>query len=466
VLIVISDLHLMDGTAGAHHLDPGGVRSVMLDLAAHAREAQATEITLLFLGDVFDLYRTERWFEYPLELRPWGATPSDEALFDVYEGVVSNNLETFAMLQGSLVDQLGFPVEPARMYVPGNHDSVVNEHPQLRRRTRSLLGMPDGDELFPRHVLDPEHGVFARHGQEFDRLNFEGSEALDAGELVIPEEAYRVMPIGDAMACEYASKIAPLVSSLLPPDHPNRARIAERMRDIVDVRPLAGMVRWALWQATQVDKTTEKTVVRAMREAANDMHDLAFTKEWIAKHDRFGWDEADQFQAFLGILRTFGPGNYRRALTIGDKLAALSQADRYARAAVDDFGRLDATPEGKDIYYVLYGHTHGARQIPVQVLGEPPNERYRVYFNTGTWRPTHRMLLGDDGFASWKEITYLLVYRPGELVSGGTVMTYPAVESWTGTVVVGRGRRTTAYQPIPKILQERVGMPSTPPPLS
>jgi hypothetical protein len=29
-------------------------------------------------------------------------------------------------------------------------------------------------------------------------------------------------------------------------------------------------------------------------------------------------------------------------------------------------------------------------------------------------------------------------------------MDYPALEAWTGTVVVGRGRRATVYQPIPK----------------
>src|SRR6266571_2617239 len=98
MLIVISDLHLMDGTAGAHHVTPGIFRSTMVDLAAHAREAQATEITFLILGDLFDLYRTERWFEYPLEQRPWGSNPSHETLFDIFEGVVANNAETFAML--------------------------------------------------------------------------------------------------------------------------------------------------------------------------------------------------------------------------------------------------------------------------------------------------------------------------------------------------------------------------------
>jgi hypothetical protein len=32
-------------------------------------------------------------------------------------------------------------------------------------------------------------------------------------------------------------------------------------------------------------------------------------------------------------------------------------------------------------------------------------------------------------------------------------MGYPALEAWTGTVVVGRGRRATVYQPLPKIIR-------------
>lgn len=149
MLIVVSDFHLMDGTAGAHHVEPGVFRSTMNDLAAHAHEAKANDITLVFLGDVYDLIRTERWFDLPPDERPWGATPSSKALFDIFEGVVDNNAETFALLAGSLVDEFGFPVEPKRVYIPGNHDALVNEHPYLRRRVRETLGMPEGDEPFP-----------------------------------------------------------------------------------------------------------------------------------------------------------------------------------------------------------------------------------------------------------------------------------------------------------------------------
>ena len=454
MIIVVSDFHLMDGSAGAHHVEPGVFRSTMHDLAAHAREAQAEEITLLFLGDVFDLVRTERWFDHPLENRPWGGNMSSEGLYEIFEGVVANNSETFAMLSGSLMSTFGFPVEPTRVYVPGNHDSIVNEHPQLRRRVREVLGMAPGDGLFQRFFFDQEHGLFARHGHEFDVLNFEGSEAYRAGELLIPEEDYHVMPIGDPMACEYAAKIAPLSQHYLREDHPNRARIAERLRDVVDVRPLTGMVRWVNWQVSEMDDDSKACVNRAMNEAAQSVHDLPFTKDWYKKHDRIGWDEADSFQAFLRLLRSFKMLNLDRTLKLADKFAEFQgKTDRYALAAAEDFKRLQSHPGGDDIYYVMYGHTHAARQAPIGVVGDPPNERYRVYFNTGTWRPTHRMLLGGDGFASWKEITYALVYRPGEIVSGGHTADYPALESWTGTVVVGRGRRATAYQAIPKILR-------------
>lgn len=454
MLIVVSDFHLMDGSAGAHHVEPGVFRSTMHDLAAHAREAQAEDITLLFLGDVFDLVRTERWFDYPLDERPWGSTPSHEALYAVFEGVVANNAETFAMLSGSLQQTFGFPVEPTRVYVPGNHDTLVNEHAHLRRRVREVLGMEPGDGIFPRYFFDQEHGLFARHGHEFDPLNFEGSEAYRAGELLVPEEDYHAMPIGDPMACEYAAKIAPLSAHYLREDHPNRARIAERLRDVVDVRPLTGMVRWVNWQVSEMDDDSKACVNRAMNEAAQSVHDLPFTKAWYERHDKLGWDEADSFQAFLRLLRSFKMLNLNKTLKLADKFAEFQTGtDRYAMAAAEDFKRLQGHPDGDDIYYVMYGHTHAARQVPIGVVGDPPHERYRVYFNTGTWRPTHRMLLGGDGFASWKEITYALIYRPGEIVSGGHTMDYPALESWTGTVVVGRGRRATAYQAIPKIIR-------------
>ena len=439
MFVFISDLHFMDGTAGEHYVDAGAFASTMNDIAAHAREADANEITLVLLGDVYDLYRTERWFRYEPALRPWGETPSEAALYEIFEGVVTENEEVFSLLSGSLAERFDFPDEPKRLFIPGNHDRLVNEFPYLRRRVRETLGMNGGDAPFPHHILDLEHGVFARHGHEWDPFSFEGSAALDSGEHIeVPDEDYRKMPVADPMGCEFASRLAPLVVEHLGSDHPAHNSIAHHMRAIVDVRPLQAAMRWAAWQVAKFDDFEAEAINRAIRDAAAGLREIPFVRDWIDSHDRIGVDRADFFQLLTRCLASFEVMEHERVLSILDEVSA-EKRDIDPEVAVRDFERLDRHPEiGNHVYYLLYGHTHAAEQQPVGVIGAPPDERYRVYFNTGTWRPVHRPLASARaGFASWKEMTYVLVHRPGERTSGGGTLPYPAAESWTGAVVGG-----------------------------
>lgn len=453
--IFISDLHLMDGSAGREFVEAGVLASTMNDIAAHTREAEATEITLVFLGDVYDLWRTERWFEYPLEARPWGDAPSGEALLDIFEGVVAANGELLETLSGSLAERFGFPVEPKRVFVPGNHDRLVNASATLRRRVRETLGIgaaPD-DELFPHHVLDEEHGVFARHGHEWDQFSFAGSPTLDAGEQIeVPPEDYQRTAIGDAMACEFACKLAPLVAAELGADHPSVIAIAEQVRTITDVRPLQAAMQWAAWQATQFDQRESEAINGAIRDAARAVREIPFVRRWVESEDDWGIDRADLFQMLIGALGSLELLDNERVLRFVDDISS-GQRDIDAHIPSREFERLDRHPEiGKHIYYVLYGHTHAAVQRPVGVLGRPPEVRYRVYFNTGTWRPVHRPLgPPTGGFASWREMTYVLVYRPREKVSGGSFLPYPAVESWTGVAVGPGDERRAARSGLAKV---------------
>lgn len=445
MIIVISDLHLMDGSAGAHHVEPGVFRTTFTDLSAHAREANARDLQLVFLGDVFDLVRSERWFEYSLDERPWGAAPSEEAAVAVMEAVAAENAETFEILSGSLVDQFDFPVEPERVYVPGNHDRLCNLYPSLRRRTRELLGIPASDEPFEHFFLDVEHGVFARHGQEWDAFNFEGSDALALRSFQrVPRGDYMKTPIGDVMAAEFASKMPVYVLEYLADDYPHRHRVAERMRNLFDVRPLVGMVNWLFYQVTQYEGPVQSAINQAMSQAAEEMSQIPFVRTWIDENDKRGFDDADRLQLLLRILRSFKMTRLEKPL--GKALEGRHGGDEYAVRALEDLHRLDSEPELRDrILYVLYGHTHNPCQFPIGAIGDPPDERYRLYFNTGTWRPHHLQSITKQDFVSWRNITYVLFYRPGETVSGGGTMSYPAVESWTGTIVAGRGRRHTEY---------------------
>jgi UDP-2,3-diacylglucosamine pyrophosphatase LpxH len=73
MLVVISDLHFVDGTAGEQDVPWQAFENVFLsDIAELADHNNAKEIKLLLLGDVIDLLRTRKWLETDTEDRPWG----------------------------------------------------------------------------------------------------------------------------------------------------------------------------------------------------------------------------------------------------------------------------------------------------------------------------------------------------------------------------------------------------------
>lgn len=64
MLIFISDLHFVDGSARAFEY-------FFQDVAASIKK-ETKEIKIVSLGDIFDLLHTEMWFAFPVEERPWG----------------------------------------------------------------------------------------------------------------------------------------------------------------------------------------------------------------------------------------------------------------------------------------------------------------------------------------------------------------------------------------------------------
>jgi hypothetical protein len=100
MLVFISDLHLMDGTAGKHHLDWHDFKEIYLEIALYAKKAQAKDLQIVLLGDIFDLVRTERWFDFELKSRPWGNNPSEEAALAILNGVIQRNQKTCDILSG------------------------------------------------------------------------------------------------------------------------------------------------------------------------------------------------------------------------------------------------------------------------------------------------------------------------------------------------------------------------------
>ena len=431
MLIFVSDLHFRDGTAGEHNLSPRTLESALEDWAVSAGNANAKEVKIVFLGDIFDLLRTEKWLDAPLEARPWGFTDSHERLEAEAEAILDAilahrvNRETFAILSGSLAERFpDFPVEPERVYIPGNHDRLCAQFPALWRKAQQALGARPGPVLHT--YQDPRYGVLARHGHEHDPFNYEGGDSFENAD-------YLRVPIGDAVVAELVARLPytimrhPKIQNL-----PRKTQqvLKRNLQQIENVRPMSAVLHWLFYQV-QRQEWLQDVIEEAMDHAVAEFDNLPFVKDWLRRHDRFlhPLDEADKLQAILLFLDKVRVTRLKRLFPLADGIKTL-MPDSMLDDARKEFQHLEP-----DILYLVYGHTHVAAQVPIRVDAAPNGEaRERVYLNTGTWGTRH-IQAAEGSFASWNQLTYAIFYdaeenlRPDQARRG-----FPTFETWTGTV--------------------------------
>ena len=74
MLVFISDLHFMEETAGHYNIPADAFKKFLKNIKVRSDKTKNKdkEVKILFLGDIFDLLRTEEWFKEKEEDRPWG----------------------------------------------------------------------------------------------------------------------------------------------------------------------------------------------------------------------------------------------------------------------------------------------------------------------------------------------------------------------------------------------------------
>ncbi|WP_421382369.1 hypothetical protein ACOJQI_22560 [Bacillus salacetis] len=437
MLFFISDLHLMDGTAGRHRLEPETFREIFKELALQARQAteglreEEKEIYLVLLGDIFELVRSEQWFvrrregeiieSIDLDDRPWGCTSkkTEQIANKILGDIITENKEVLAILSGSEWEELGFPARPATLYIPGNHDRLCNIYPSLRKKVIKALELSEKDPTkeFPQVYDNASYGVLARHGHEWDSFNFEGD--------------YKSVPIGDVIAAEIATKLPLEVEKNiqhLTISKKDKQQITDNFRHLFDVRPMSAIVPWLSHHVHQYDDEVQQVFNHSFQQSGKDFLEIPFVQEWIEKHSTF-WNPFDDGHKikWLGILLTsFNIAALRVPLNLYDKLKNLKglwSFDQYLSGAQKDL------EQSEKISHILYGHTHNPIQHTLDMNGKIP----RLYLNTGTWRPKIYHALSKNCFSSHNSITFTILYKKGETRTG-KVLTSPIFETWTGAL--------------------------------
>jgi UDP-2,3-diacylglucosamine pyrophosphatase LpxH len=424
MIIFLSDLHFIDESAGSHNIPPEAFKGVFKDIKNYF--GKPSEVKIVFLGDIFDLIRTTYWFEVDEDERPWGDTEGKAQEIakhanEIMNRIIKKNKGTFDFLSGDLKDVFEF--EPEKIYVVGNHDRLCNLYPSLRKRVREALGIPGGSEEFSYVFEDKDPAkdylIYALHGHEFDPWNYEG-------ELNRKIKDYTQVPIGDLIACEFASRFPKMVVDNLDQkiSEDQKEKIRRNFQEIDNIRPFFSMFKWIFYQVA--DKPDLRNAIeKSLDQIADNFEGLKYYKKWHDKHDRFlRFDMADQVQAVIEIAKRLKVHTAERVLNIFAGISGRGWPISFDNSDNDlNKGANNFLVNKSEYRSIVMGHTHTPLQMPVRITR---GNLEQVYINTGTWRK--RYIRGSaGGFIGLKYITYVVFYNkqenPGQFF-----------ETWTGTL--------------------------------
>jgi UDP-2,3-diacylglucosamine pyrophosphatase LpxH len=442
MLAVISDLHFRE--EASDHVDGNGdyppivcrrnlpalpYRRFIAMLAAEAVRNGAHRLDVALAGDIFDIHRTALWFGGDGQIRPYvrasAVGPALEArVLEILEAIecepdVRETLDAFRLLSNGRYwddEERDFPVPVQLHYVPGNHDRLANATPAIRRRVRTLLGLPASGAPFPRVLALARERAVVRHGHEYDLYNF-GVDLRQTAEipLYLPEEHHDVPTFGDFVTVDIACRLP----FLFRQHHGDKALLSTpllrtvylRLLEFDDLRPQSAMLHFLLHMREEGLTPAEvwRVIEPVLRQLLEAIHDHAYLHQWLQRLSNRAL--IDAFDVVRLLLR-WRIWRHTRSIP-------LWLVERFSQAALRRYTHAPATEQlvvresairSGDYLFLVAGHTHAPR---VNLLAaDPLGERY--YVDTGTWRNQIPAAPEFTSFGRLKALTYAILYGPEE----------------------------------------------------
>lgn len=454
MLVIISDLHLKDGTTGtsitadAFRVFAERLRSLAYRASwrQDGKYRPIESLDLLLLGDIFDHILSTRWLEQeagqPGYARPWH-DPSDPAFLAKIEainrGTLQHNAEALQILkrisQGLVITlppatEKGHPDHNAgeRLPVPvrihqmvGNHDWFLHlpgpAYDSMRQEIIETIGLANSPAPFPHDASESDtlmqlfrdHHVFGRHGDIFDSMNYNAEAGRD------------VATIGDALAIELFNRFPAAVHERLGSDLPQA--FTDGLKELTNVRPALVTPLWVSNLIRNYAQTPElgNQVKRIWDDLGEQFLDLDFVR---SQDKAFKFDTVDALQ---GILL------FSRALpfdTINKMMTWMTEKFWGGKFSFAEHALLEQAFKERWAQYIVYGHTHIHEVVPLDSTYLGDRVLDQTYVNSGTWHSYHDLTLRDPHqhkFIGMHVMTYLAFFK-GDERDGRPF------ESWAGTL--------------------------------
>jgi hypothetical protein len=236
------------------------------------------------------------------------------------------------------------------------------------------------------------------------------------------------VPIGDPITTELVAKLPWKImqnSKIKKLPKKEREALRRNFQDIENVRPFSALIEWLLYQVKK-SLWLKDVIEDSVDEVIEEFEKLKFVKQWYKHHDKWNdfLDEADKIQSVLFLLKKFKIFPMEKLMPYLARVSSRFAEDDNLTAAADEYAHLD-----NRIRYIVYGHTHEAKQVAIRVTKEPEDPKEQVYLNTGTWRTRYHKTMEGLGFIGWKNLSYVSFFKKEER---GTDV--PIFETWTGTL--------------------------------
>lgn len=453
MLVIISDVHLGDGTTAA------SISPVAFDLFASRLNEAAyfasfrqdgsyrpiESIDLVLMGDILDPLHSTLWLDARSDdstlVRPWTAPDNlnyAPKLGQVTRAILEENKEALDILR-QLASGEAVKIRPANWrrkpnlntrarhsvkvnihYMIGNHDWYYHlpgeEFERVRSDVIAAMGLSNATAPFP-HKLEEapalyeifsRHKVYGRHGDIHDNFNYNHEKGRDHSTL------------GDALTMEVFNRYPLAVQARFGDELPDA--LIDSLRRLVNVRPVLAA---PLWISGQLKRHAGSAALESeLKKVWDDLCDEFLQLSIVRQADKaFKLDIVDALEMIVKISRraSFNTIN-DLVIWIRDKIWRdnLSFADH----ALQEPAFLKGNAR-----YIVYGHTHHHEIVSLDAEGAPPYPDSQVYLNSGTWHSYYDLAIRnplEQKFLPYQALTYLTFYEDDEREGRN-------FEAWSGT---------------------------------
>ena len=445
MLVIISDIHLNDGTCGksistaAFELFVERLQELALQASwrSDGRYEPLREIDLLLLGDILDVQHSTLWLQSPNgishAIRPWTdfSDPGYASLIgEITHSILQNNLASIKLLKKLSDSRLvslppadrhakpvrfplhRLPVKVNIHYMVGNHDWFYHlpgpGFDAIRLEVNNQLGLSNASTPFP-HLegeslriseLLTRHHVYAQHGDLYDTFNFNG----ESREVHKRDSA----ALGDAFAVEIINRFPVEVEKRMGGELP--PGLLTSLRELVNVRPALAAPLWISSQLRQnnIPSGTQRKLKDIWDELGEEFLSLPFVRSFDKKGSL---NLVDGLRAIIKITDRFSFSTLD-SLVVWIRNKFWEEEITFAKHALRENAFLNRKAQ-----FIVYGHTHRHEVVSLDSIPALPNPTNQLYLNSGTWHTYFDLAIykpEDQKFIPYQVLTYLAFYAGDE----------------------------------------------------